>query len=105
MLVVFDVRLGNPPPCLNGNRRLHPKLPGFQDINKGRVQRSAFNSEHPCRRLKRFCRRPILGLNVHWTVCVFGLCFETMFLLLGGSDCSGGCLFDCFFDLCVVCVC
>ena len=43
----------NPPPCLHGNRRLDPKLPGFQVTIIGGVQRSAFNSEHPYRRLKQ----------------------------------------------------
>ena len=44
---------GDPPPCLHGNRRLDPKLPGFQDTNIGGVQRGALNSEHPYRSLKQ----------------------------------------------------
>ena len=47
-------------------RRLDPKLPGFQDTNIGGVQRSAFNSEHPYRRLEQnidFVDAQTLALN------------------------------------------
>ena len=45
--------MNDPPPCFHGNRRLDPKLPGFQDTNIGGVQRRTFNSEHPYRRLEQ----------------------------------------------------